>query len=384
MTELSTTATRVPHSGIREILALASATPGVIHLEIGEPDFDTPAHIVEAAARAAAEGYTHYTPNAGIPEVRETFANKVAVHNGISATPENVVMTVGGGNALYLSTVVLCDPGDGILIPDPAWPNYEIIAKVVGARPVRYPLDPSAGFVPDWEALEATAATPGAKALIMNTPANPTGAVFDRGVQERFLEVAERHDLWLISDEAYEDIVFEGPHISPASITDSAERVISAFTLSKSYAMTGWRVGYAVVPVGVAEAMAKLMEPINACVPGITQKAAQAAVAGDQSSVEEMRVAYQRRRDLASERLEEAGMLVNRPHGSFYIMVDASGAERDGYDLCRSLVTEHGVAATPGETFGDTSRGMVRLSLAASDDDLSKGVDRVIAALSDG
>ncbi len=377
---MSSVATSIPRSGIRELMDLAWRTPGVIHLEVGEPDFATPDHVLEAAARAAAEGYTKYTPNAGIPEVREAFAAKVNARNGFIAAPDNVVVTVGAINALFQSIMVLCDPGDAMLIPDPGWPNYEIVAKAVGVRPLRYPLVPDAGFVPDLEALESVAATPGAKALIMNSPGNPTGAVFDRSTQEQMLEIAQRHDLWLISDECYDDIVFEGPHVSPASIA-SPERVISVYSMSKSYAMTGWRVGYAVAPREVAAMMAKLAEAVTACVAGVAQKAAQAAVEGDQTCVAEMRGAYQRRRNLAADRLAQADLLVARPQGAFYVMVDVSAAERDGYDLCRQLVTEHGVAAAPGETFGPTGAGLIRVSLAAADEDVRTGVERIVAAM---
>ena len=377
---MSSVARSIPRSGIRELMDLAWRTPGVIHLEVGEPDFATPDHVLEAAARAGAEGYTKFSPNAGIPEVREAFASKVNAHNGFIAAPDNVVVTVGAINPLFQSIMVLCDPGDAILIPDPGWPNYEIVAKAVGVRPVRYPLMPDAGFAPDLEALEAAAATHGAKALIMNSPGNPTGAVFDRTTQEHMLEIAQRHDLWLISDECYEDIVFEGPHVSPASIA-SPERVISVYSMSKSYAMTGWRVGYAVAPREVAAMMARLAEAVTACVAGVAQKAAQAAVEGDQTFVAEMRGAYQRRRDLAADRLEEADMLVARPQGAFYVMVDVSAAEQDGYELCRRLVTEHGVAAAPGETFGPTGAGLIRVSLAAADEDVRTGVERIVAAI---
>lgn len=383
MKPLSSAITSIPRSGIRELMDLAWSTPGVIHLEVGEPNFATPDHILEAAARAGAEGYTKYTPNAGIPEVREAFAAKVTAHNGFTSTPENIVVTVGAINALFLSMMVLCDPGDAVLIPDPGWPNYEIMAKAIGVRPVHYPLVPDAGFVPELEALEAAAATPGAKAMIINSPGNPTGAVFNRATQEQMLEIAQRHDLWLISDECYEDIIFEGPHVSPAAIV-SPERVISVFSLSKSYAMTGWRVGYASVPPEVAAMMTKLAEVITACVSGVTQKAAQAAVEGDQACVAEMRDAYQKRRGLVSDRLEAAGMLVARPQGAFYVMADVSAAAEDGYDLCRRLVTEHGVATAPGETFGPRGAGMIRLSLAASEEDLRTGVDRVVEAMAAG
>ena len=380
MKPLNSVVSGMPRSGIREIMDLAWKTPGVIHLEVGQPDFETPDHVLAAAAKAAVDGYTKYTPNSGIPEVREAFAAKVTSRNGFAATPENIVVTVGAINALLQAVMVLCDPGEAVLIPDPGWPNYEMIATVAGVRPVRYPLVPTAGFTPDFGALEVAAAAPRTKALIMNSPANPTGAIFDLATQQEMLTIAERHDLWVISDECYEDIVFEGPHVSPSAIA-SSERVISIFSMSKSYAMTGWRVGYAVAPQNVAAMMGKLTEALTSCVAGVAQKAAQAAVEGDQSCVSEMRDAYRRRRDLASERLEAAGLSVSRPRGAFYTMVDSSAAGQNGYDLCRRLVTDHGVATAPGETFGPTGAGLIRLSLAAADDDVRTGVDRVVAAL---
>ncbi len=383
MKPLNAAVTAMPRSGIRELMDLAWKTPGVVHLEVGEPDFATPLHVVEAAARAGAEGFTKYTPNAGIPEVRAAFSDKVNARNGFAAMPENIVVTTGAINALFLAILALCDPGESVLMPDPGWPNYEMMANAVGVRPVRFPLVPTAGFVPDFDALEMAAGLAGTKALIMNSPSNPTGAVFNRATQERILEIAERHDLWVISDECYEDIVFEGAHVSPAAIS-SPERVISVYSMSKSYAMTGWRVGYAVAPIDVAAMMAKLVEAVTACVTSVAQKAAQAAVEGDQACVAEMRDAYKRRRDVAADRLEAAGMLVSRPHGAFYVMVDVSAAELGGYDLCRQLVTEHGVATAPGETFGPTGAGMIRLSLAAADTDVRTGVERVVAAIRSG
>ena len=380
MKSLGSLVSGMPRSGIREIMDLAWATPGVIHLEVGEPNFATPDHILEAAAKAATDGYTKYAPNAGLPEVREAFAAKVTSRNGFSAAPDNVVVTVGAINALLQAVMVVCDPGDGLLIPDPGWPNYEMIATVAGVLPTRYPLNSSTGFTPDLDALEAAASGPRAKALIMNTPGNPTGSIFDRTVQEQMLAIAERNDLWVISDECYEDIVFDGSHVSPSTVI-SPERVISVFSMSKSYAMTGWRVGYAVASQDVTAMMAKLTEALTACVAGVAQKAAQAAVEGDQGCVSDMRDAYRRRRDLAAERLDAAGLSVARPRGAFYMMADASTAGQDGFDLCRRLVTEFGVATVPGESFGPTGAGLIRLSLAAADDDVRTGVDRLVAAL---
>ena len=380
MKGLNRTVQAMPRSGIRAIMDLAARTQGVIHLEVGQPDFDTPAHVVEAAARAAAEGYTRYTPNAGLPEVREAFAEKVRSRNRFEATPEQVIVTVGAINALMLAIHVLCDPGDALLIPDPGWPNNEMIALTAGATPVRYPLVPSTGFAPDLDVFEQQAARPEVKAVVINTPGNPTGGVLDRTTLERMLEIAQVHDLWVISDECYEDIVFDGPHVSPASI-GATERIISIFSMSKSYAMTGWRVGYAVAPGTLATTMAKLTEAVTSCVTAVAQKAAQAAVSGDQACVAEMREAYRRRRDLAAPALDPAGLLVSRPRGAFYAMVDTSSAGADGYELAHRLITDHGVALAPGETFGPSAAGMMRMSLAAADEDVSEGVRRIVAAL---
>ncbi|MFQ5517861.1 MAG: pyridoxal phosphate-dependent aminotransferase, partial [Acidimicrobiia bacterium] len=235
----------MPRSGIRELMDLAWATPGVIHLEVGEPDFATPDHILEAAARAAADGYTKYTPNAGIPEVRAAFADKVVTHNHFAATADHVVVTVGAINALAQAVMILANPGESVLIPDPGWPNYEMIATVTGTVPVRYPLLRDEGFSPDLDILEAAAADPAATLMIINSPANPTGAVFSSETLAAMLEIAARHGLWVVSDECYEDIVFEGPHVSAGRLLDDG-RVVSVFSVSKSYAMTGWRVGYVV------------------------------------------------------------------------------------------------------------------------------------------
>lgn len=203
-----------------------------------------------------------------------------------------------------------------------------------------------------------------------------------RDVVERMLDVAARHDLYLISDECYDDIVFEGTHVSPASI-DTDGRVISTFSVSKSYAMTGWRIGYAVASADVAPMISKVQEAVTSCATAVAQKAAQAALEGDQSCVAEMRDAYRERRDRAVELLEDAGMLLSPPHGAFYVMADTSATGLDGYDLARRLILEHDVAVAPGETFGPGGTGTIRVSLATALDDLVEGVGRLTAAVRD-
>ena len=383
MKPIARTIAHMPRSGIREIMEQAAAHKDVLHLEVGEPDFPTPSHVLEAATRAAADGFTKYTPNRGLPEVRHSMARKIADRNGFEVGIDQIVVTTGGINAIAQALMVLCDPGDAILLPDPAWPNYEMMAAALDAEIARYPLLPEAGYLPDLEALDLLCrSTPRAKVLLINTPSNPTGAVFDLETVEGLVEVARRHDLYLISDECYEDIIFEGRHLSPGSLDDSG-RVISAFTVSKSYAMTGWRIGYVAASRELAAMISKLQSAVTACATAVSQKAAQAAIDGDQTSVVEMRESYRRRRDAAATLLDEAGLLVSKPHGAFYLLADISPTGLDGYQFCKQLIHEHRVAVAPGETFGPSGRGKVRISLATADAKLEEGTRRLIQAVRD-
>ena len=363
-------------SGIREVLDLAVTRPGVLRLEIGEPDFPTPPHIVEAAARAAADGYTKYTVNRGLPSVRDAISAKLAARNGISADVEQIVITTGGGTALIETLLALVEPGEAILISDPAWPNYEMMAAALNAEVLRYPLERSANFEPDLDALDALAGDPRAKVLLINSPANPTGAVWPRETIERVLEIARKHDLYLLSDEVYEEIVFEGEHVSPATL-DEDGRVITVFSASKTYAMTGWRLGYLVAPRPLADLIAKVQEPVVSCATAISQKAFEAALLGPQDCVAEMRDAYRRRRDATVQALRETNLFVTEPQGAFYIFADVSRATHDTYGLARWLVLEHAIAVAPGETFGPRAAGLVRLSLASAEETLQQGVARL-------
>lgn len=363
-------------SGIREVMDLAASHSDVIHLEVGEPDFPTPMHIVEAAAAAAAAGYTKYTLNRGLLSLREALAEKLARVNGIEADPESIVVTTGGITALAEALLALVEAGDEILLPDPAWPNYEMLAAVLGARVVRYPLDRDRGYEPDLDRLAELARSPRAKVILVNSPGNPTGAVWSRETVERVVEIASAANVYLLTDEVYEEIVFEGEHVSPASL-DEDGRVVSTFSFSKSYAMTGWRVGYVVASPRIAEIIAKTQEALVSCAASVSQKAAEAALLGPQDCVAEMRDAYRERRDLAVAALREHGLFVTRPEGAFYIVADIGSATSDTYGFARRLVSEHRVAVAPGETFGPAGAGFVRLSLAASRASLEEGIRRV-------
>jgi aspartate aminotransferase/aminotransferase len=371
--------TAMPRSGIREVMDLARGREGVLHLEVGEPDFATPAHIVEAGARALREGHTKYTPNAGTASLREAVAVKFAVRNGLDVHPDQVAVTHGAVNALLTALMVLVEPGEGILMPDPGWPNYQMMATMLGAAAIPYPLDAAAGYEPDLERLAALAARPGAKVLLINSPGNPTGAVWSRATLERIVEIAREHDLYVLSDEVYEEIVFEGEHVSPA-IFDDDGRVITVSAVSKTYAMTGWRIGYLAATPELAALVAKTEEAIVACPAGVSQAAAEAALTGPQDCVVAMRDAYRRRRDAAVGALRDAGLLINVPRGAFYVLADVSAATSDTVAFARSLVVEHGVAVAPGATFGPGS-ATVRISLASPEAVIDEGITRLAAAV---
>ncbi len=372
----------MPRSGIREIMDLAAGQPDVVHLEVGQPDFRTPPHIVAAAVAAAEGGYHGYTPNKGLPVLREAIVAKLARENAITATIDEIVVGCGAINVLYEALVVVVDPGDAILVPDPGWPNYAMIADLLSARAVGYALDPAAGYEPDLEHLaRVLAEEPRVRAIVLNSPNNPSGAVYDPAIVRGVLELAERFDVYVVSDECYERIVFDGAtHLSPASL-DTTGRVITIQCVSKAYAMTGWRLGWAVARQPLADLIAKVQEPVTACAAAVSQMAAVTALNGDQGCIREMVSAYQRRRDVAVELLDTHGIARSRPRGAFYLLVDTSPLGDDTYAVAKRLVRDHGVAVAPGETFGAGGRGHVRVSLATAEDEVRRGLERLIGAL---
>jgi aspartate aminotransferase len=367
------------HSGIREIGELALKRPGTIRLEVGQPDFATPAHIVAAAKAALDAGWTGYTPTAGLLSLRQRIANKLLRVNGIVADPEAEI-TIGPGGVGVIAALIgaLVEPGDEILLPDPGWPNYRLMTTWSDTRPVYYPCPPELGFLPDLERL-AAAVTPRTKVLVVNSPGNPTGAVYGTSVQRGLLEIAERSGLWVISDECYDELVFDVEFRSLAAL--GSERVLSAYTFSKSYAMTGWRVGYAAGPRVVIDGAVKVLESNSSCVSSLSQKAAEAALDGPQDCVSEMREAYRRRRDLACAQLDEHGLLLARPSGAFYVMADVSAAGTDSRSFAIRLLEEGGVSVAPGSAFGELGAHAVRISLASSEADLQEGIGRLAEAL---
>jgi len=359
---------------------LAATLEGVIHLELGEPDFFTPPHVIEAVTRAIATGDVKYTLSRGTPQLRELIRHKLAARNAIQASVEEIVVASGGTTAVLEILLANVAPGDGVLIPDLSWPTFALATELAGGRVICYRLLPEEGYEPDLELLERQASS--ARVLIINTPANPTGAVFRRSTVEHLVELARRHDLLVISDEVYEDIVFEGEHVSAANF-DEDGRVITVFSFSKAYAMTGWRIGYAVGTRPQAEAIVRVQEAVIACPSSVAQSAAQAALEGPREVVEAMRDSYRVRRDAATRILRDAGMLACEPHGTFYALADSRAIGADGYDVARRLVIDKRVGVAPGETFGPAGAGLVRISLATSTSELIEGVRRVVAAARD-
>ena len=374
---LASHASSMPRSGIRRImdLAWASADP-VIGLHVGEPSFSTPEHVRDAAADALARGETKYVPNPGIPALREAIADKVTTRNGFPALPEQVVVTAGGMQAISLALTAILTTGDEVLVPDPGWPNFDMAVRLLQGTPVRYPLTPERDFLPDVERLEDLV-TDRTRAIVVNSPSNPLGTVFTEAIAEQLVRFADRHDLWVLSDECYDAFTFEAPHVSPAR-WDEQDRVLSLFSFSKTYAMTGMRVGYLVAPESVAPATAKMQEAILACVNAPAQRAALAALQGPQDSVEHMRATYRERRDRAVELLEGEGTRYLRPRGSFYLWLDVHDhTDGDVANWALDLLRRRHVAVAPGTAFGPAGEGWIRTSLATDTDQLLEGLARI-------
>jgi aspartate/methionine/tyrosine aminotransferase len=376
MPSLSLLPAEAHHSGIREIANEALHTPGAIRLDVGQPNFPTPKHIGEAGKRAIDEGKTFYTHTQGLISLREKIAAKLERVNGIHVTPDRIACGPGGVGALAAIFGSVLEPGDEALMPDPGWPNTRLMLSWTGARGVFYPCAATDGFQPDLEALERLV-TKRTKLLLINSPNNPTGAVYPADTIARLIEIAQRHDLWLVSDECYDQIILDGTWTSPASLAPDDPRIASVFTFSKSYSMTGWRIGYVAGSAELIDTATKVLESNSSCVSTITQIAAEAALDGPQDCVGEMVAAYRHRRDLVVDILREADMLVNEPTGAFYCMADISRSQLHSRDFAFRLLRERGVSVAPGSAFGEVATDAVRISLASSDTDLREGVGRL-------
>jgi len=358
---------------------LANRLPDAIHLEIGEPDFTAAPHVVEAATRSIREGLTRYPPTAGLPELRAAAAAKLARVNGIVVSPDDVVITNGGCQGLFNAFSALLDDGDRIALPDPGWPNYLSMATVLGLRVSSYSLLAENGYHPDPDQIEDLFAH-GVRCVVLNSPANPLGTVTPREIVERIVELAARYGAWVVSDECYDEIYFGEAPVSPASIEPSSN-VVSIFSMSKTHALTGWRIGYVTGPPTVVPVIAKAQEPLVLGVSAPGQYAALAALSGPTDYQEHMIASYRERRDAVVARFRELGREVAAPEGAFYLWLDIRDIGVSDTDFVLSLLETEHVATTAGSSFGPSGAGYLRMSLAASMEDLVTATERTVRHL---
>jgi aspartate/methionine/tyrosine aminotransferase len=358
--------------------ALEAQGRSIVHLQLGEPDFDTPTHVREAAKGALDSGQTHYAPFAGIPALREAIATDVTARKGFGADPSQVFVTVGGKGVMLYAILGLVDPGDEVLVPDPGYPIYESLVRFVGATPVPVPIRMANDFRLDVDEL-ASLVTPRTRVLVMNSPANPTGGVLTRGDLEAIAAIAVRHDLWVLTDEIYGRILYDGTeHVSIASLPGMADRTIVLDGFSKTFAMTGWRLGYAVVPLQLREVYSQLIINTISCAPPFAQIGAVAALTGPQDDVDAMVREFRARRDLVVDGLNAIhGIECRRPVGAFYAFPSIAGTGLTGAELAERLLQEAGVCVLPGSGFGMYGDEHIRISYANSRENLVEALTRI-------
>lgn len=375
MPQPSPSAASIAASGIREIVNLVLQRPDddIARLEIGEPDSRPPAHVLDAA-RAAIAGPIGYTSSGGSIALRSVLADRFERIDGVRPSTESIVVGQGAVEVIAASLAAVVRPGDEVLIPDPSWPNYEAQARLLGARPVFYPLRRELGYLPDPDEVIALMGED-TRAIVVNSPSNPAGSVIDADRLRRIVEAAAERDVLVISDEVYDEIVFDGEHVRASPF--APEHVVTVHSFSKTYSMTGWRVGYARIPDAMQVTMERVQETLLSCVSTLTQAAAIAAIVGPQDAIAENLERYRRRRDLAVGLLRDGGVEVSVPAGAFYLLVPLG----DGVDSRAAALelVDHGVAVAPGSAFGRVAADTVRLSLASADDVLATGIERFLA-----
>ncbi len=377
--KLSIVSKVVTPSPIRQMFNRALGMEGVVSFTVGEPDFPTPDHIVEAAVKALRRGEHKYTPNAGILPLRQAIARRTRQTHGLEYAPEGeVIVTAGGMEALMLTMMTLLDPGDEVILSDPCWTNYSRQVLICSAVPKYVQVDATHDFLFTPEALES-AITRKSKALVINSPANPTGAIASREALERLAEIAIRRDLWVISDEVYQDLAYDGNEVfSIAMLPGMKERTIVVHSFSKTYAMTGWRVGYAMGPAEAIGNMVKLQENVAACVNSAAQYGALAALEGPREPVDHMVRTFGRRRQVVLEEFASIhGLKCYSPKGAFYALVDISATGMKAEAFAMDLLEKAKVIVVPGHAFGANSDRYVRLSFATSEKNIREGIGRI-------
>jgi len=374
-----------------EVLARAKALERqgreIIHLEIGEPDFDTPAHIRDAAKRALDSGATHYGPAAGLPELREAIAKDVAATRQIPVEPEEVVVTPGAKPIMYFVITALVNPGDEVIYPNPGFPIYESVINFVGGIPVPIPLREETGFGFDMAEFERRVG-PRTRLIVINSPQNPTGGVLERDQLGRLAEAARHYRIPVLADEIYKAFLYEGEFLSITAFPGMKELTILLDGFSKSYAMTGWRLGYGVMPRQLAEHVARLMVNSNSCTASFTQLAGIEALQGDQMPVQRMVGEFRRRRDVIVDGLNGLpGVSCRVPRGAFYVFPNVRALQRPSAEVADALLQEAGVAVLGGAAFGAHGEGYMRLSYANSEANIRAALERmrpVLARLAAG
>jgi aspartate aminotransferase len=359
--------------------ALEAQGKKIVHLEIGEPDFATPDNIVEAGISAMQNGYTHYTPASGIMEAREAVAAFVERTLKAPVDPSDVVLVPGSKNVLLFTLLACIEPGDEVIIPDPAYPAYASQVNFIGAVPRFVTLREETGFRMDLDQLESLVG-PKTRMLIINTPQNPTGGILTEEDVAFVCELAHKHDLLVVSDEIYSQLVYGFQHVSPLSQPGMRERTVLMDGLSKSYAMTGWRLGYAVAPKALAAKLDQLMINSSSCAAGFTQMAAIEALSAPESehAVHRMVKVFEHRRNLVVDGLNAIpGVRCARPQGSFYAFPNIMETGFDERELADRLLTEAGVAVLPGTAFGAAGKGYIRLAYTQSEDELRRGLKQI-------
>jgi len=362
--------------------ALEAKGVDVVHLEIGEPDFDTPRNICDAGIKAINDGYTHYCPSQGIPALRVEVAKEMERTRGISVSPDRIIITPGAKPIIFYSILALLDKGDEAIYTNPLFPIYESMINFSGATAVPIPLREELDFRFDIDELRSKI-TPRTKLIFLNSPQNPTGGVLEESDIRSIAEIAQEYDLTVFADEVYEYILYEGNHYSIASLPGMLDRTILLSGFSKTYAMTGWRMGYAVMPPQLVDPVVRMITNSVSCTAPFIQYAGIEAITGPQDSVQKMVEEFRQRRDLIVEGLNKIkGVSCRLPKGAFYVFPNVKEVGMECKELANYLLSEAGVATLAGTDFGEYGEGYLRLSYATSQDNIKKALERINTALS--
>jgi aspartate aminotransferase len=373
----------VERSSIRRMFDLAEEVEGdLVRLEVGVPDFETPDFVTDAACDAARSGHTSYTTNAGNPELRAAIADHMATDYEVRIDPDEVLVTAGGMEALHLAAVATVNPGEEVVFPTPAFPNYWVQTRLADGVAVPVPMDAETGFALDPDRL-VDAIGPETALVILCSPNNPTGRVFDPDAIRAVVDAAAEHDAYVLADEVYLGLCYDRDPVGIAALTGHPENVLTVNSCSKRYAMTGWRVGWLAGTTDIVDQATKVRESTTSCAPSVSQHAALAALTDGDDAATEMYEAFRRRRDYVVERVADIdGLRGTRPEGAFYAFLDPD-LPGTSLDIAEHLLEEYGVVLAPGDGFGEVGNGAVRLSFANSLDRLETGFDRIERALDD-